>query len=33
VNSPGALQVDFAAIPYTKRSPDYWPRVADPFAS
>jgi hypothetical protein len=21
---------DFAAIPYRQRSPDYWPRSADP---
>jgi len=33
VDSPGALQLDFARIPYTKRDPNYWPRVADPFAS
>ncbi|HKU67371.1 MAG TPA: M81 family metallopeptidase [Candidatus Baltobacteraceae bacterium] len=33
VDSPGALQLDFAAIPYEKRAPDYWPRTAEPFAS
>jgi microcystin degradation protein MlrC len=27
VGTPGALSLDFAAIPYTKRAPDYWPRV------
>lgn len=32
VDSPGALQLDFAAIPYAKRDRNYWPRVADPFA-
>ena len=31
VDSPGALQLDFARIPYSKRDPNYWPRVADPF--
>jgi microcystin degradation protein MlrC len=30
---PGALLEDFAAIPYRQRSPGYWPRVEDPFAS
>lgn len=30
-NSPGALQLDFANIPYRKRDLNYWPRVADPF--
>lgn len=33
VDSPGALQADFASIPYKKRSPNYWPRVPDPFAA
>ncbi len=33
VDSPGALSMDFAAIPYRKRDPLYWPRVADPFAN
>lgn len=32
VDSPGALRLDFAQIPYEKRSPNYWPRVEDPFA-
>ncbi len=30
--APGALQVDTATIPYTKANPNYWPRVANPFA-
>ncbi len=30
-DSPGALQVNFAAIDYHKRSPNFWPRLADPF--
>jgi microcystin degradation protein MlrC len=30
--APGALQFDTENIPYTKRDPRYWPRVADPFA-
>lgn len=30
-DSPGALQLDFANIPYRKRDLNYWPRVADPF--
>lgn len=33
VDSPGALQLNFAALPYKKRHPNYWPRVADPFKS
>jgi len=32
VASPGTLTADFAAIPYTKRDPSYWPRVENPFA-
>ena len=28
---PGALQPDFANIPYTKLTRPYWPKVADPF--
>ena len=32
VAAPGAIPPDYAAIPFTKRRPDYWPRVADPFA-
>ncbi|NGZ86176.1 M81 family metallopeptidase [Duganella aceris] len=30
VSTPGAMNFDFAAIPYALRSPDYWPRVAAP---
>ena len=30
VAGPGAVPPDYGAIPYTKRSPAYWPRVADP---
>jgi microcystin degradation protein MlrC len=30
VRSSGALDMNFAALPYTKRSSNYWPRVADP---
>ncbi len=30
VASPGAIAPDFAAIPYTKRDGNFWPRVADP---
>lgn len=33
VSSPGALQFDYAAIPYTKLATPFWPRVADPFAA
>lgn len=31
VSGPGALDFDYAAIPYTKRTAPFWPRVADPF--
>jgi microcystin degradation protein MlrC len=30
VTTPGAMNFDFAAIAYSLRSPNYWPRVADP---
>jgi microcystin degradation protein MlrC len=30
-SSPGALSQDFGQIPYTRRSPRYWPREDDPF--
>lgn len=33
VTSPGALRLDFANMPYTKRALDYFPRTADPRAS
>ncbi len=29
---PGALSPDFTAIPYSKLTRPYWPKVADPFA-
>jgi microcystin degradation protein MlrC len=32
VAAPGAVPPDYGAIPYTKRSGRYWPKVADPFA-
>jgi microcystin degradation protein MlrC len=32
VATPGAITPDFAAIPYTRRAPNYWPKVEDPFA-
>ncbi|GIL38941.1 M81 family metallopeptidase [Roseiterribacter gracilis] len=32
VATPGALQMDFASMPYTKRDANYFPRVADPQA-
>jgi microcystin degradation protein MlrC len=32
VSTPGAMNFDFAAIPYRLRSTDYWPRVSDPHA-
>ena len=32
VAAPGAIAPDFAAIPYTKLTKSYWPRVEDPWA-
>lgn len=32
VATPGAIAPDFAKIPYTRRSRDYWPAIEDPFA-
>lgn len=32
VASPGAINLDFAHMPYTKRDPNYFPRIADPWA-
>ena len=32
VSGPGALDFNYAALPYTKRTGAFWPRVADPFA-
>ena len=33
VMSGGALDMNFAALPYTKRSANYWPRVPDPLGA
>lgn len=33
VDTPGLMRGDFATIPFKRRSLNYWPRVADPFAS
>jgi microcystin degradation protein MlrC len=33
VAAPGALDRRFEALPYTRRSLNYWPRVQDPWAS
>ena len=33
MSGPGALNFDYAAIPYTKRTMSFWPRVADPFGA
>ncbi|HTU83154.1 MAG TPA: MlrC C-terminal domain-containing protein, partial [Candidatus Acidoferrales bacterium] len=30
VSGPGALQLDFTNIGYTKRDLEYWPRVENP---
>ncbi len=30
VTTPGTVNMDFARLPYRVRSPEYWPRVADP---
>jgi len=32
VATPGTITPNFSAIPYEKRSLDYWPRVSDPFS-
>ncbi len=32
VATPGSITPDYANIPYTKRAPNYWPRMEDPFA-
>ena len=31
INGPGAITPDYANIAYTKRDPNYWPRVENPF--
>jgi microcystin degradation protein MlrC len=33
VSTAGALDLDFARIPYVRRDLNYWPRVADPLSS
>ncbi len=33
VSAPGAIPPEYAAIPFTKLTRPYWPRVADPFAA
>lgn len=30
ISGPGAITPDYANIPFTKRAPDYWPRVQQP---
>ena len=32
IDGPGAITPDYANIGYTKRDPNYWPRVSDPFS-
>lgn len=32
VATPGSITPDYANIPYTKRAPNYWPKVEKPFA-
>jgi len=32
VATPGSITPDYANIPYTKRAPNYWPKMEDPFA-
>lgn len=32
ISGPGAITPDYANIPYTKRTPTYWPKVENPFA-
>ncbi len=31
INGPGAITPDYANIAYTKRDPNYWPKVENPF--
>jgi microcystin degradation protein MlrC len=33
ISGPGALGFDYTALPYTKRTRPFWPKVADPFAA
>lgn len=32
ISGPGAITPDYANIPFTKRDPNYWPKVENPFA-
>lgn len=32
VATPGSITPDYGNIPYTKRAPNYWPKVENPFA-
>ena len=32
VATPGSITPDYANIPYRNRTPDYWPKMEDPFA-
>ena len=32
VATPGSITPDYANIPYTRRAPNYWPKMEDPFA-
>lgn len=32
VATPGSITPDYANIPYTRRAPNYWPKVEEPFA-
>ncbi|OJU36658.1 MAG: microcystin LR degradation protein MlrC-like protein [Rhizobiales bacterium 68-8] len=32
VATPGSITPDYANIPYTRRAPNYWPKIEDPFA-
>jgi microcystin degradation protein MlrC len=32
VVTPGALSLDFARLPYTRRDPDFFPRIPDPWS-
>ena len=32
ISGPGAVTPDYAAIPFTRRTGDYWPKVQNPFA-
>lgn len=32
VATPGSITPDYGNIPYTRRAPNYWPKIEDPFA-